>query len=158
MRLLYQPAVGTPPAIYLGREQSPAKRSELTRIRGVVRRDETDELRLLDIGHEEVKEPHELPKGGNTMRSQKSWMAFILLLALLTVFATGCRVRQTEEGELPDVDVSAEGGKVPEYDVDAADVDVGTEKKEVTVPDVDVNMPGEDKADDTNEEEKPPQP
>ena len=95
------------------------------------------------------------------VRSQKkSWMSFVLLLALLTVFATGCRVRQTEEGELPDVDVSAEGGKVPEYDVDAADVDVKTEKREVTVPDVDVNMPGEEKADDKNEEDppRPPQP
>lgn len=90
---------------------------------------------------------------------KKQWMSFILLLALLTVFATGCRVRQTEEGELPDVDVSAEGGKVPEYDVDAADVDVTTEKREVTVPDVDVNMPGEEKANDEAEEgNRPPQP
>lgn len=90
---------------------------------------------------------------------KKQWMSFILLLALLTVFATGCRVRQTEEGELPDVDVSAEGGKVPEYDVDAADVDVKSEKREVTVPDVDVNMPGEEKTDDSGEEgNRPPQP
>ncbi len=95
------------------------------------------------------------------VRSQKkSWMSFVLLLALLTVFATGCRVRQTEEGELPDVDVSAEGGKIPEYDVDAADVDVKTEKREIEVPtDVDVNMPGEEKADDEGEEgDRPPQP
>lgn len=93
------------------------------------------------------------------VRSQKKqWMSFILLLALLTVFATGCRVRQTEEGEMPDVDVSAEGGKMPEYDVDAADVDVKTEKREVTVPDVDVNMPGEDKANDEGEKEGPPPP
>jgi hypothetical protein len=93
------------------------------------------------------------------VRSQKqSWKAFILLMALLTVLATGCRVRQTEEGELPDVDVSTEGGKLPEYDVDAADVDVKTEKREIEVPtDVDVNMPGE-KADDKNEEDRPPEP
>jgi hypothetical protein len=91
---------------------------------------------------------------------KKQWMSFILLLALLTVFATGCRVRQTEEGEMPDVDVSTEGGKLPEYDVDAADVDVKTEKREVEVPtDVDVNMPGEEKADDEGEEgNRPPQP
>lgn len=89
---------------------------------------------------------------------KKQWMSFILLLALLTVFATGCRVRQTEEGELPDVDVSTEGGKMPEYDVDAADVDVKTEKREVTVPDVDVTMPGEGKADDKNEDDDPPPP
>ena len=94
------------------------------------------------------------------VRSQKKqWMSFVLLLALLTVFATGCRVRQTQEGELPDVDVSAEGGKIPEYDVDAADVDVTTEKREITVPDVDVTMPGEKKADDEGEEgNRPPQP
>jgi len=88
----------------------------------------------------------------------KSWLSFILLLALLTVFATGCRVRQTEEGKMPDVDVSAEGGKMPEYDVDAADVDVKMKKKEITVPDVDVHMPGDEKADDKGEENKPPQP
>src|SRR6187402_2038008 len=79
----------------------------------------------------------EYMKGDTIMvRSQnKSWISFVLLLALLTVFATGCRVRQTEEGEMPDVDVSTEGGKMPEYDVDAADVDVKTEKREITVPD-----------------------
>lgn len=50
-------------------------------------------------------------------------------------------VQQTQEGELPDVDV--EGGNLPEYDVDAPDVDVGTTKKEVTVPTVDID-PAED--------------
>lgn len=93
------------------------------------------------------------------IRTKKSWTTFILLMALLSVLATGCRVRQTEEGKLPDVDVSAEGGKVPEYDVDAADVDVTTEKREVTVPDVDVTMPGEGKTNDAGEEKEndPPQ-
>ena len=84
---------------------------------------------------------------------------FVLLMALLVVLATGaCRVRQTEEGKMPDVDVSAEGGKMPEYDVDAPDVDVRTEKREVTVPNVDVHIPGDEKADDKGEENKPPQP
>ena len=82
---------------------------------------------------------------------------FVLLLALGLTLSTGCRVRQTEEGEMPDVDVEVKGGNVPEYDVDAADVDVKaketeisvpdvdvkTEKKKVTVPDVDVKMPDE---------------
>lgn len=93
------------------------------------------------------------------IRTKKSWTTFILLMALVSVLATGCRVRQTEEGKLPDVDVSAEGGKVPEYDVDAADVDVTTEKREVTVPDIDVTMPGEGKTNDAGEEKEndPPQ-
>lgn len=93
---------------------------------------------------------------------------FVLLLALGLTISTGCRVRQTEEGEMPDVDVEVKGGNVPEYDVDAADVDVkaretevtvpdvdvSTEKRKVTVPDVDVNMPGED-ANDNNENDPP---
>lgn len=95
--------------------------------------------------------------------NKSSWKSLVLLLALLVASVTGaCRVRQTEEGEVPDVDVNVEGGKVPEYDVDAADVDVKAEKREVTVPDVDVNMPGEGDAGDSaqeqqNEERKPPQ-
>lgn len=90
---------------------------------------------------------------------------FVLLLALGLTLSTGCRVRQTEEGEMPDVDVEMKGGNVPEYDVDAADVDVKgretevtvpdvdvkTEKRKVTVPDVDVNMPPDEKANDEND-------
>lgn len=77
--------------------------------------------------------------------------AFMLVLLVLVGTTTGCRVRQTEEGEMPDVDVQVEEGKVPEYDVDAADVDVKTEKKTIEVPDVDVTMPDE------QNENKPPQ-
>ena len=92
--------------------------------------------------------------------ARSNWKVFVLLMALLVVLATGaCRVRQTEEGKLPDIDVSAEGGKVPEYDVDAPDVDVKTEKREVTMPDVDVHIPGDEKANDEGEEgNRPPQP
>jgi hypothetical protein len=89
---------------------------------------------------------------------------FVLLLALGLTLSTGCRVRQTEEGDMPDVDVEVKGGNVPEYDVDAADVDVNaketevtvpdvdvkTEKKKVTVPEVDVTMPSEKPADDND--------
>jgi hypothetical protein len=92
----------------------------------------------------------------------------VLLLSLTMVVGTGCRVRQTEEGDMPDVDVQVEGGKVPEYDVDAADVDVTTQDREITVPevdvktqkktvkvpDVDVKMPP---AEDDNDGNRPPQ-
>lgn len=50
----------------------------------------------------------------------------------------GCDVEQTEEGEMPDVEV--ESGELPEYDVDAADVDVGTKTKTVEVPNVEIVM------------------
>jgi hypothetical protein len=81
----------------------------------------------------------------------------VLMFALLSVFATGCRVQQTEEGEMPDVDVQAEGGKLPEYDVDAADVDVKTEERTVKVPDVDVTMPEEKDNEKEKDDNRPPQ-
>lgn len=74
-------------------------------------------------------------------------MRKFLSLAIAPLFVVGvaaCDVDQTEEGDMPDVEV--EGGQVPEYDVDAADVDVGTDTTTVEVPDVDVQGAGEDEA------------
>jgi hypothetical protein len=62
----------------------------------------------------------------------------VLMAALTMVVALGaCTVEQTEEGEMPEVNV--EGGNMPEYDVDAADVDITTDTATITVPDVDVS-------------------
>lgn len=75
------------------------------------------------------------------IRISKKKVALPLLLsaALMTVSTTGCRVRQTQEGELPDVDVQVKGGQVPKYDVDGPKVDVKTKTKKIEVPtDVDV--------------------
>ncbi len=51
-----------------------------------------------------------------------------------------------DKGKLPSVDVDAEGGQLPKFDVDVADVDVKMKEKTITVPvpDVDVKMPRED--------------
>ena len=71
-------------------------------------------------------------------------MKNILAAFAATGFAlslVACDVDQTEEAEMPDVDVSAEEGNMPEFDVETADVDVGTEEVTVDVPDVDVEMP-----------------
>ena len=72
-----------------------------------------------------------------------------LSLVVAPLFAFGlaaCDVDQTQEGDLPDVDV--EGGQVPEYDVDAADVDVGTATQTVVTPDIEVQNEGEAEATD----------
>ena len=48
-----------------------------------------------------------------------------------------CTVEKEQEGELPEVNV--EGGQMPEYDVEPAEVSVSTDTATVTVPDVDVS-------------------
>lgn len=67
----------------------------------------------------------------------KSAALVVALGSVLTLSA--CNVEKTQEGEMPDVDVSAEGGQLPAYDVETPDVDVNTKQAEMTVPDVDVN-------------------
>lgn len=63
------------------------------------------------------------------------------ILTIFTIFAVvGCSVEQTEEGDMPEMDVEVEEGNMPEYDVDTADVDLDTEEKTVSVPDVDVDV------------------
>ena len=64
------------------------------------------------------------------------------LIAPLAIGLAACDVDQTQEGEMPEVEVT--GGQMPEYDVETADVDVGTEEKVIEVPDVDVTMPDAD--------------
>ena len=63
------------------------------------------------------------------------------LIAPLAIGLAACDVDQTKEAELPEVKVT--GGQVPEFDVETADVDIGTKKTTVEVPDVDVKMPGD---------------
>lgn len=62
-----------------------------------------------------------------------------IALGSAAVLLAGCDVEQTEEAELPEVDVEAEGGNMPEYDVDTADVDVTTEERTVEVPEVEID-------------------
>jgi hypothetical protein len=65
-----------------------------------------------------------------------------LAFALLAFVMVGCEVDQTQEGEMPDVDVDVETdpGRLPAYDVDWANVDVGTTTRTVEVPEVRVVM------------------
>jgi hypothetical protein len=56
-------------------------------------------------------------------------------------------IEQTEEASLPDVDVTVEGGNMPEVSADVGDVEVGSEEVTITVPTVDVQSPEEDRQD-----------
>ena len=69
-------------------------------------------------------------------------MKRILIASLIAPLAIGlaaCDVDQTKEGEMPEVQVT--GGQLPEYDVETADVEVGTKETTVEVPDVKITMP-----------------
>ncbi len=57
-------------------------------------------------------------------------------LAATTLALSACDVEQTEEGDMPELEV--QGGNMPEYDVDTADVDVETETRTVEVPTLEV--------------------
>ena len=68
-------------------------------------------------------------------------MRKIMSFALVGTAALGlaaCDVEQTEEGDLPDVDVDVEGGNLPEYDVDTPDVNVTSEEETIEVPKIEV--------------------
>lgn len=69
-----------------------------------------------------------------------------LTLATVALLFTSCDLKKTESGELPevDVDVDAEAGNLPEYEVNWADVDLTTKTKMVEVPKVVVVMEEEE--------------
>lgn len=70
------------------------------------------------------------------------WLVALLIVVALVVaaFAFGLiDIDQTKSGALPDVKVSADGGKLPEFDAKTADIDVGSKTENVEVPTVSVD-------------------
>ncbi len=61
-----------------------------------------------------------------------------------------CDVDQTREGEAPAIDVDADAGQLPRYDVEGPEVDVTTENVVVQVPEVDVSLPNDREAETAN--------
>ncbi|MCC1494909.1 hypothetical protein [Cognatishimia sp. F0-27] len=53
-------------------------------------------------------------------------------------------IDQTEEAALPDVEMTVEGGNMPEFDAEVGSVSVGEEDVTVSVPDVDVDVTTEE--------------
>lgn len=76
-----------------------------------------------------------------TRRSRFVATPLVLLSLVGGLSLAGCRVRQTEEGKVPEIQVK--DGKLPKYDVDTAKVDVTKQKVQVEVPKVKVTMPPE---------------
>lgn len=85
----------------------------------------------------------------------RSELLSLLCVSMILMPLAACSVEKTQEGEMPDVEV--EGGQLPKYDVDAADVDITTDTKTIEVPDIDIDVkpPGEGDANDTAEDNPP---
>ena len=69
----------------------------------------------------------------------------IILAGVSCLGLAACDVDKTDSGSMPDVDVNASGGDLPNYNVTGPDVDVGTENTTVQVPTIDVDVPAENK-------------
>ncbi len=69
-------------------------------------------------------------------------VAAVIVVVVIAAFAFGLiDINQTKKTQLPDVAI--EGGQAPAFDVDTADVDVGTKQESIKVPDVDVKTKDE---------------
>lgn len=69
-------------------------------------------------------------------------VALIALALLAIAWALGLFNVETE-GQLKAPEVEVTGGEVPDVDVQAADIDVGTKETTVEVPTIEVTKPGE---------------
>ena len=58
----------------------------------------------------------------------------VVVLIVIVLFATGFWSADVEEGALPDVDVSAQGGEMPGVNLDSKEVVVGTTETQIEVP------------------------
>jgi cytoskeletal protein RodZ len=73
-------------------------------------------------------------------------IVLVALVALAIAWALGLFQVETD-GQLKAPDVNVSGGEVPDVDVQAADVDIGTKTETIEVPTVDVTPPDEKAAD-----------
>lgn len=77
--------------------------------------------------------------------------AAIAAVAVLAFAIFMIDIDQTEETRLPDVNVSVEGGQLPEFKADVGDIDTGTKEVTVTVPTVDIQSPEEEAAEEAEQ-------
>ncbi|MEL6957963.1 MAG: hypothetical protein AAGL89_03300 [Pseudomonadota bacterium] len=68
-------------------------------------------------------------------------VALGVVVAVVAVGATYMiDIDQTQEAQLPDVNVTVEGGQMPEFDADVGSIEIGTEETTVSVPEIEVTM------------------
>lgn len=74
------------------------------------------------------------------MKSVSIIAAAVATIAAIAIGVYMIDVEQTEQASLPDVDVSVEGGNMPEFDAEVGSIEMTEETVDVTVPNVDVTM------------------
>src|SRR6056297_88795 len=69
-------------------------------------------------------------------------MKKLLVLGLSLTVLSACNIKKEEKGETPDMDinVTADAGELPEYELNWADVNVGTKTETLNIPKVVVVM------------------
>jgi len=73
--------------------------------------------------------------------------AAFVAVALTSMFAlSACDVEKTQEGEMPKVEVTSEGGQLPAYDVETPEVEMGTETRTIEVPTAEIKSADEVRA------------
>lgn len=75
-----------------------------------------------------------------------------VIAAVIAVVAIGfgvymVNIDQTEEGSLPNVELSVEGGNLPELEAEVGDIETGTRDVTIEVPTLDIQSPEEDATD-----------
>ena len=76
------------------------------------------------------------------MRAILTLLVLAVVVAIVLIMTGVIDIDQTEQAALPELD----GGQLPEFDVDAPEVDIGTETREVEVPTIDVQSADEAEA------------
>ena len=64
-----------------------------------------------------------------------------LMFGAVCLGMAGCKVNKTEEGKLPEVNVSAKGSQLPEFNVQGPKVNIGSKNETVKVPTGKVKTP-----------------
>ncbi len=86
----------------------------------------------------------------NKLTVNKAAFAAVALTALFALSA--CDVQKTQEGEMPKVEVTSEGGQLPAYDVETAEVEMGTETRTIEVPTAEIKSADEVRAEEAAEQ------
>ncbi|MCY7312860.1 MAG: hypothetical protein LH491_04350 [Pseudoxanthomonas sp.] len=69
--------------------------------------------------------------------------ATLFIGTVMVLALAGCNVEKTQEGEMPEVEITTKGGELPAYEVETAEVKLENKTVTVEVPTATVEMPND---------------